>query len=343
MPKPKPVAGADELLLLLTHHWARDESVLPTEDDRLDIATITLFQAYTGGRPAEFVDASKGDACKDPLGEAEELQEYGQATDRPNTGFDFDDADEVGSELFEDEKLYNSYEEDLFSSDDDEDWAEKDDPFDDEEIFDSNDEGGTEDEIVPDSMAAGNSYTDSGHSSITMTDCYPMEIEDSSNTFQKSDAAPVLGDIEEEIRKWKVLCYEDITLWIVQNPKPGGRDLLAMEVFLRHHKGADNKPKPYDLPPTLSNYIDTAANLSLFIGQSSCSARMISRSYVRSLILWLGLSGTMLYWRMVGITPRNFSQRTCGVWVGRPYRCAGNQNGLSVPYFDDLCMWRVGG
>ena len=46
-------------------------------------------------------------------------------------------------------------------------------------------------------------------------------------------------------RKYKALCYEDICLWIVKNPKKGERDVLAMEVHLRHHKGVDNKPKPY--------------------------------------------------------------------------------------------------
>ena len=61
--KPKPVAGVDDLLLLLTQYWARDESVYRTEDDRHDVATIMLFQAYTGGRPAEFVHSSKGKAC----------------------------------------------------------------------------------------------------------------------------------------------------------------------------------------------------------------------------------------------------------------------------------------
>ena len=258
MPKPKPVAGADELLLLLTHHWARDESVFPTEDDRLDTAAITLFQAYTGGRPAEFVDASKGDACKDPLGEAEELQGCGQAADRPNAGSDLGGASEAGDDVFDDdEELYNSYDEDLFDSDD-ADWAEKDDLFDDdEEIFDSDDEGGAEDETIPHSMVAGSSHTDSGYSSdggdVTMTedgaDCYPVEIEDGSSLFQRSDGALALDNIEEEIRRWKVLCYEDITLWIVQSPEPGGRDRLAMEVFLRHHKGADNKPKPHVHPP----------------------------------------------------------------------------------------------
>lgn len=40
--KPKPVVGPDDLLLLLTHHWARDESEFPTEGDRHDLASFSL-------------------------------------------------------------------------------------------------------------------------------------------------------------------------------------------------------------------------------------------------------------------------------------------------------------
>jgi len=46
-------------------------------------------------------------------------------------------------------------------------------------------------------------------------------------------------------RQYKALCYEDIRLWIVQNPTPGERDVLGMEITFAHHKGADRKPKPY--------------------------------------------------------------------------------------------------
>lgn len=45
-------------------------------------------------------------------------------------------------------------------------------------------------------------------------------------------------------RRYKALCYEDVQLWIVQNPMPGKRDLVAMEITLKYHKGADRKPKP---------------------------------------------------------------------------------------------------
>jgi hypothetical protein len=70
--KSKPVAGPDDLLLLLVQYWAQNKYIYPTEDDRYNIATILLFQSYTGGRPAEFVYSSKGKASKDPFGEAEE-------------------------------------------------------------------------------------------------------------------------------------------------------------------------------------------------------------------------------------------------------------------------------
>ncbi|PQE19444.1 hypothetical protein CJF30_00009883 [Rutstroemia sp. NJR-2017a BBW] len=92
--RPKPVVGPDDLLLLLVQHWARDESVFPTEDDRLDLATIMLFNAYTGGRPAEFGHASKGKASQDPLGEADKTSKRERL---PETrGKDYDDESDAG-------------------------------------------------------------------------------------------------------------------------------------------------------------------------------------------------------------------------------------------------------
>ncbi|KAM3536762.1 hypothetical protein ARSEF1564_010316, partial [Beauveria bassiana] len=66
-PGAKPVLSVDDLLLGLTHHWSRDRSVFPTEDDRLDLPTIMLFQAYTACRPAELVDGTKCRAASDPM------------------------------------------------------------------------------------------------------------------------------------------------------------------------------------------------------------------------------------------------------------------------------------
>jgi hypothetical protein len=52
------------------------------------------------------------------------------------------------------------------------------------------------------------------------------------------------GGYTKRKRRYKSLCYKDIRLWIVQNPAAGERDLLAIEIELNHHKGADRKPKP---------------------------------------------------------------------------------------------------
>ena len=80
----------------------------------------------------------------------------------------------------------------------------------------------------------------------------PDDDDNADNTDRTDDAktddtgnyyTAELGEFEEPIRRYIALCYEDICLWIVQNPKQGERDLLAMEVHLRHHKGADSKPK----------------------------------------------------------------------------------------------------
>jgi Protein of unknown function (DUF3435) len=164
--KPKPVLGPNDILLLLTHHWARDTCTFPTEDQRVSFAAILLFSIYTGCRPAELVDGSKS---------------------RNGRQASWDDPDDTDSEdpNFEGQDLKQSEDPDY----------EKPDPW------ESLDKG---------------SYT----------------IDDG------------LGNFNELVRSYKAICYEDVRLWIVQNPKQGERDLLAMEVTLSHHKGADKKPKP---------------------------------------------------------------------------------------------------
>lgn len=47
----------------------------------------------------------------------------------------------------------------------------------------------------------------------------------------------------------KALCYEDILMMIVRHPVTG-RCMPAMAIKFIHHKGADNKPRPYELPPS---------------------------------------------------------------------------------------------
>ncbi|KAM7182758.1 hypothetical protein V8F33_014049, partial [Rhypophila sp. PSN 637] len=170
MPKDKPVLGVDDLLWGLTHHRSRDRSVFPTEDDRLDLATIMLFQSYTAGRPAEFVDSTKSRGRKDPLSDEPE--------DHLDTETDTEESEEHS--VFDDEEYNTNTTEDT--------------DLDDNELDESR-----------------SSY----------------EAEKESESLEETD------EFGDAIRKYKALCYEDITLWIAQDPKRGGRDVLAMEVYLR--------------------------------------------------------------------------------------------------------------
>lgn len=202
MPKVKPVLGVDDLLLGLTQHWARDRSVFPTEDDRLDFATIMLIQAYTACRPAELVDGAKSRGRKGPVMDESESQRD----------------DETGLDIMED--------------DSDNDMS---DHSDDESVFD---------EDGHDSDAYESDATDDENCHATsVKDGYVPDVE------MKGTARSIGSEVDEfgdQVRHHKALCYEDVTLWIVKDPRNRGRDVLAMEVCFRFHKGADNKPKPYD-------------------------------------------------------------------------------------------------
>lgn len=253
MPKPKPLAGVDTLLLLLTQHWARDESIFRTEDDRLDFATITLFLAYTGGRPAEFIHVSKNTASQDPLGKEEEALEHRdyQSSMHPDqTANDYSEYEynsESDSEATDDTPHENLCNDDssLFHED--------------VELSDNNDK--EHDETTPENQIRGRSNTDGGYSSDkdkfiieSEAESYLMEVDEGSDPAPRSYKNAPIASFEKR-RMWKALCYKDICLWIVQNPKRGERDLLAMEVCLKHHKGAYKKPKPYVSPPLLDHHL----------------------------------------------------------------------------------------
>jgi Protein of unknown function (DUF3435) len=165
------VLGSDDVLLLLTHLWARDTCTFSTEDQRHGLATILLLSIFSGARPAELVDAMKRNA--------------------PN---------KYPWEHPEDPDLERQPAENL-------------DDLDDEQL-----DPGPEDPDYDNPQPWDN-----------VGDC---------------DYDDVSGEPIETKRRYKALCYEDIRLWIVQNPTPGERDLLAMEVILKYHKGADKKPKP---------------------------------------------------------------------------------------------------
>jgi hypothetical protein len=59
--------GPNNILLLLSHHWACDMSTLLSEDQRLALIAIMLLAVYSGCWPGELVDASKGGTTRKDL------------------------------------------------------------------------------------------------------------------------------------------------------------------------------------------------------------------------------------------------------------------------------------
>jgi len=219
--KCKPVMGVDDLLLGLTHHWSRDTSIFPTEDDRLDLPTIMLFQSYTGCRPAELVDGTKSRGDTDPLLDDPDNQYADAVLLDINTSTDSKTSNRA-SRAKNSHPMVECKPKDEFNSDSESGLD-----------FESDSESGF-DEALFDEADRYDSDTASGTCSSSDDDVEGEISADKSNTFEDG----------EKPRKHKALCYEDTVLWIVKDPKNPGRDALAMEVHFRHHKGADNKPKP---------------------------------------------------------------------------------------------------
>jgi hypothetical protein len=53
-----------------------------------------------------------------------------------------------------------------------------------------------------------------------------------------------MSGVEEDIRHFDAICYEDVRLLVVRSPGSEERDVLAMEVTMAHHKGHKRRPKP---------------------------------------------------------------------------------------------------
>lgn len=215
--------GVDDLLLGLTQHWCRDRSAFPAEDDRLDPATIMLFQSYTACRPAELVDGTKCRGGQDLLFE-DLVHEAatGMAVKRslPISQGITQSVEEHNAASGAGHKQEESEQE--LDSDSDDSVLDTGDPC------DSDGTAGTESDDKN-----SNGTTNQGGQSQQFTQAGdPMDLDEAEED-------------DEIVRKHKALCYEYMVLWLVQDPNGGDRDVLAMEVVFRHHKGAKNKRKPY--------------------------------------------------------------------------------------------------
>ncbi|KAH7016021.1 uncharacterized protein B0I36DRAFT_377759 [Microdochium trichocladiopsis] len=68
---------------------------------------------------------------------------------------------------------------------------------------------------------------------------YNDELDAFTDTDEEGDFVPPRGPC------WKVLCWEDIKLWIIRDPfEDGGRDRLVMTVLFRFHKGHEKEQRP---------------------------------------------------------------------------------------------------
>jgi|SRR5579862_9455503 len=128
--------NVDDLLLVLTHHWARDTSSFPTERQRVQLPMILITAAYTASRPQELVDAGRKKKMPDRMKEG------------------YEPWDGLGDSDYDDNRL------------------------------------------------------------------------------------------EDEEKRCKALCYEDICLMLLRNPDHRDCDVLIMEVQMSHHNGAERKLKP---------------------------------------------------------------------------------------------------
>ena len=218
LPGSKPVMGVDDLLLGLTHHWSRDRSVFPTEDDRLDLPCIMLFQAYTACRPAELVDGTKTRGGKDPL-----LDDLPVVDGNGAMAAAAQTCPEPYAETLAPFKA--NCRERALQDEADSDSDDADSIFDHDDGYESDSTDNTE--FTPDLSDVWDDRRVAAKLSGTL---------ESNTSNANKDQDPV--------RRHKALCYEDLVLWIVKDPKGGQRDVLALEAFFRHHKGADNKPKP---------------------------------------------------------------------------------------------------
>ncbi|KAH7363982.1 hypothetical protein BKA65DRAFT_490119 [Rhexocercosporidium sp. MPI-PUGE-AT-0058] len=54
----------------------------------------------------------------------------------------------------------------------------------------------------------------------------------------------VISEVGEDIRYFDAIYYEDVRLLVVRGPDSGGRNVLAMEVTIAHHKGARGSQSP---------------------------------------------------------------------------------------------------
>ncbi|EOO01307.1 hypothetical protein UCRPA7_3197 [Phaeoacremonium minimum UCRPA7] len=194
-----------------------DRSVFPTEADRLDLPTIMLFQAYTACRPAELVDGTKSRGGGDPLKD-EPDDGIGH---RPSTGGPQDVSRAGSDDDFVHDAMHDVMQVDSCSNEDAED---EDENNEDEDRASTFDDDGYDSDMTYDTELDDEEVADDGSHGEAAG-------------YSRTSHGPGSDELGDPTREHKALCYKNITLWMVKDPNQGGRDVLAMEVYFRYHKG----------------------------------------------------------------------------------------------------------
>lgn len=147
-----------------------------------------LFNAYTGGRPAEFVHASKGKASQDPLRKADETSKVVCLLSVP--GKDYDNESNAGDSPKDDRDR-------LFDNDN-------------QDACDSNDP--SSDHINMDDSADSGYHTEETDNPISKDNCPVTNANVSKLQIEQNCDATEYDEFREARRKYKALCYKDIRI-----------------------------------------------------------------------------------------------------------------------------------
>ena len=59
-----------------------------------------------------------------------------------------------------------------------------------------------------------------------------------------SEGDVAISRVEEDVRHFDAICYEDVRLLVVRSPGSEERDILAIEVIIAYYKGYKRRLKP---------------------------------------------------------------------------------------------------
>jgi hypothetical protein len=121
----------------------------------------------------------------------------------------------------------------------------------------------------------------------------------------------VCGDVDDRtLPQYKVLCWEDITVCILPDPENNGsRDVFAMDILLRFHKGHNN-----ETVPTTYHFIEDPYPLLCPI------VHVLGKACAEGIIDWDALQIDVSRMKIDSIVEKLFQTRICQPSVEIPWK-----------------------